>query len=330
LTPRRAAVYGRRITLRTGWATVARRTPATYRRRMATDLHAPTNVTTKYPRPPFPTAKQSGPGSVSEMEPRPDHGEESYRGTGRLAGRRAIITGADSGIGRAVAIAYAREGADVVLNYLPDEEPDAQEVAELIRAEGRTAACLPADISDEESCRRLIDDGASALGGLDLLVMVAGGMPTVDSLDDFDTDVWHRLVDTNLSSLFWLSKAALPHLGPGASIIATSSEQAFQPSPSLLEYAVTKAGIANWVRGAAQQLAERGIRVNGVAPGPFWTPLQPVSDPPEKLESFGGEGPYGRPGQPVEIASTYVYLASQDASYTSGEIVAVTGGVPVH
>ncbi len=297
---------------------------------MATDLYAPTNVTTKYPAPPFPAAKQSGPGTVAEMEPRPDHGEESYRGTGRLVGRRAIITGADSGIGRAVAIAYGREGADVVLNYLPDEEQDAQEVAELIRAEGRTAECLPGDLADEDFCRRLVEDGAHALGGLDLLVMVAGQMPTVDSIEDFDTAVWRRLVDTNLSSLFWLTKAALPHLGAGSSIIATASEQAFTPSPTLLEYAVTKAGIANWVRGAAAQLAERGIRVNGVAPGPFWTPLQPVSDPPEKLEHFGDSGPYGRPGQPVEIASTYVYLASQDASYTSGEVVAVTGGVPVH
>ncbi|MGN6325583.1 SDR family oxidoreductase [Pseudolysinimonas sp.] len=297
---------------------------------MATDLYAPTDVTTKYPGPPFPAAKQTGPGTVAEMEPRPDHGEESYRGSGRLAGRRALITGADSGIGRAVAIAFAREGADVVLNYLPDEEQDAQEVAELVRAAGRTAECRPGDIAGEETCRRLVADTVAALGGLDLLVMVAGQMPTVDSLEDFDTEVWHRLVDTNLSSLFWLSKAALPHLEPGASIIATSSEQGFQPSPSLLEYAVTKAGIANWVRGAAQQLAERGIRVNGVAPGPFWTPLQPVSDPPEKLEQFGGQTPYGRPGQPVEIASTYVYLASQDASFTSGEVVAVTGGVPVH
>jgi NAD(P)-dependent dehydrogenase (short-subunit alcohol dehydrogenase family) len=296
----------------------------------STDLYAPTNVATKYPAPPFPAPKQSGPGSVSEMDPTPDHGERSYRGTGRLTGRRAIITGADSGIGRAVAIAYGREGADVVLSYLPDEEEDAQQVAELVRAEGRTAECLPGDLADEGYCTRLVEEGAGALGGLDLLVMVAGQMPTVDGIEDFDTAVWRRLVDTNLSSLFWLTKAAVPHFGPGASVIATASEQAFTPSPSLIEYAVTKAGIANWVRGMAQQLAGRGIRVNGVAPGPFWTPLQPVSDPPEKIEHFGEGAPYGRPGQPVELASTYVYLASQDASYTSGEVVAVTGGTPVH
>jgi NAD(P)-dependent dehydrogenase (short-subunit alcohol dehydrogenase family) len=257
-----------------------------------TDLYAPTNVATKYPAPPFPPAKQSGPGTVTRMDPTPDHGEQSYRGTGRLTGRRAIVTGADSGIGRAVAIAYGREGADLVLSYLPDEEEDAQQVAELVRAEGRTAECLPGDLADEDYCT--------------------------------------RLVDTNLSSLFWLTRAAVRHFEPGASVIATASEQAFTPSPTLIEYAVTKAGIANWVRGMAQQLAERGIRVNGVAPGPFWTPLQPVSDPPEKLEHFGEGGPYGRPGQPVELASTYVYLASQDASYTSGEVVAVTGGTPVH
>lgn len=297
---------------------------------MTTDLYEPANVATKYPGPPFPPAKQEGPGSVREMDPVPDHGERSYRGSGRLSGRRAIITGADSGIGRAVAIAYGREGADLVLSYLPDEEQDAQEVAQLLRAEGRTVECLPGDLADEQYCARLIDEGAAALGGLDLLVMVAGQMPTVDGIEDFDTAVWRRLVDTNLSSLFWLSRAAIPHLGAGASIIATSSQQGFHPSPSLIEYAVTKAGIANWVRGMAQQLAERGIRVNGVAPGPFWTPLQPVSDPPEKLEHFGEGAPYGRPGQPVEIASTYVYLASQDASYTSGEVVAVTGGTPVH
>jgi NAD(P)-dependent dehydrogenase (short-subunit alcohol dehydrogenase family) len=295
-----------------------------------TDLYAPTNVATKYPAPPFPPAKQSGPGTVTRMDPTPDHGEQSYRGTGRLTGRRAIVTGADSGIGRAVAIAYGREGADLVLSYLPDEEEDAQQVAELVRAEGRTAECLPGDLADEDYCTRLVEEGARALGGLDLLVMVAGQMPTVDSIEHFDTAVWRRLVDTNLSSLFWLTRAAVRHFEPGASVIATASEQAFTPSPTLIEYAVTKAGIANWVRGMAQQLAERGIRVNGVAPGPFWTPLQPVSDPPEKLEHFGEGGPYGRPGQPVELASTYVYLASQDASYTSGEVVAVTGGTPVH
>ena len=295
-----------------------------------TDLYAPADVTSKYPRPPFPEQDQSGPGSVEQMRPVPDHGEESYRGSGRLAGRKALITGADSGIGRAVAIAFGREGADVALSYLPDEADDAQTVAELIRADGGKAALLPGDLADEDYCTELVARAADELGGIDLLVMVAGQMPTVDGIGDFDTVVWRRLVDTNLSSLFWLTKAALPHLTPGASIIATSSQQGYQPSPSLVEYAVTKAGISNWVRAMAQQLVEKGIRVNGVAPGPFWTPLQPVSDPMEKLVNFGEESPYGRPGQPVEIASTYVYLASQDASYTSGEVIAVTGATPIH
>lgn len=295
------------------------------------DLYEPTNVATKYPQPPFPVQQQSSPGLQSEMNPRPDHGEESYVGSGRLKGRRALITGADSGIGRAVAIAFAREGADIALSYLPEEQTDADTVAELVRAEGRKAELLPGDIASEEFCRALVEKSAAALGGIDLLVMVAGQMPYVDSIADFNTDVWRRLVDTNLSSLFWLSKAAIPHFGPGASIIATASQQSFHPAPTLVEYAVTKAGIANWVRGMAQQLAPEGIRVNAVAPGPFWTPLQPVSNPPEMVENFGAEeAAYKRPGQPVELSSTYVYLASQDASYTSGETVAVTGGTPVH
>lgn len=295
------------------------------------DLYEPTNVATKYPQPPFPPQKQAGPGLQSEMDPKPDHGEESYRGSGRLTGRRALITGADSGIGRAVAIAYAREGADIVLNYLPDEQSDAESVAQLIRAEGRTAELVPGDLASEDFCVSLVHKAVETLGGIDLLVMVGGQMPNVDGIADFDSAVWQRLVDTNLSSLFWLTKAAKPHFGLGASIIATASQQAFNPSPTLIEYAVTKAGIANWVRGLAQQLAEEGIRVNGVAPGPFWTPLQPVSNPPEMVENFGAEeAAYKRPGQPVELSSTYVYLASQDASYTSGEIIAVTGGTPVH
>lgn len=295
------------------------------------DLYAPTNVATKYPRPPFPKQHQDGPGLQSAMSPAPDHGEQSYRGSNRLPGRRALITGADSGIGRAVAIAFAREGADIVLNYLPEEQSDAEEVAALIRAEGRVAELVPGDLADEAFNVELVDRTVTTLGGIDLLVMVAGQMPNVNGIADFDTKVWKRLVDTNLSSLFWLTKAAKPHFGPGASIIATASQQAFQPAPTLVEYAVTKAGIANWVRGMAPQLAEEGIRVNAVAPGPFWTPLQPVSNPPEMVENFGGdEAAFGRPGQPVELSSTYVYLASQEASYTSGEIIAVTGGTPVH
>lgn len=295
-----------------------------------TDLYTPQNVATKFPQPPFDPQQQPVPGSIFEMTPRPDHGEDSYRGTRRLAGRKALITGGDSGIGRAVAIAFGREGADVALNYLPEEQTDADDTARYASDSGSKVELLPGDLTDEAFCIQLVADTVAAIGGLDLLVMIGGKMPTVSSIDDFDTEVWNDLVRLNLSSLFWLTKAARPHFGPGASIIATSSVQGFNPSPDLVEYAVTKAGIANFVRGMSKQLAEEGIRVNGVAPGPFWTPLQPSSVPNEKIESFGGESGYGRPGQPVEIASTYVYLASQDASYTSGEIVAVTGATPVH
>ena len=269
-----------------------------------TDLTAPTNVATKYPQPPFKQQQQSGAGSLLRMDPVPDHGEQSYRGSGKLTGRRALITGGDSGIGRAVAIAFAREGASV--------------------------ARIIGDLSDETFNTQLVEQTVAALGGIDLLVMVAGEMPTVNGIEDFDTATFDHLMRTNIYSLFWLAKAAKPHLGPGASIITTSSIQGFNPTPDLVEYAVTKAGIANWTRAMAQQLAEDGIRVNGVAPGPFWTPLQPSSVPVEKIESFGGESAFGRPGQPVELCSTYVYLASQESSYTSGETIVVSGGTPVH
>jgi NAD(P)-dependent dehydrogenase (short-subunit alcohol dehydrogenase family) len=295
-----------------------------------TDLYAPTNPTTKYPQPPFDDTKQPGPGDFREMDPAPDHGEQSYVGHGRLEGRTALITGGDSGIGRAVAIAYAREGADLVLNYLPDEQQQAESTAELVRDAGRTCELVPGDLADEAFNVQLVETAVATLGRIDVLVMVGGQMPTVSSIDDFDTATWQRVVDTNLSSLFWLTKAARPHLGEGAAIITTSSIQGFNPSPDLAEYAVTKAGIANFTRAMAQQLAEQGVRVNGVAPGPFWTPLQPASVPPEKLEQFGAQVPYGRPGQPVELSGLYVHLASQESSYTSGETFVVSGGLSVH
>ncbi|BDZ48945.1 NAD(P)-dependent oxidoreductase [Frondihabitans sucicola] len=297
---------------------------------MTDSMYTPQDPTTQYPGPPFEKQQQSGPGDVHDMKPRPDHGEESYVGFGRLAGRKALVTGADSGIGRAVAIAFAREGADVALAYLPEEETQAKEVEKLVQDAGRTAVLIPGDLQDEAYNTELVEKTVEALGGLDVLALVAGVMPTVDSIDDFETETLDHVLKANIYSLFWTTKAAMKHLKPGASIITTSSIQGFVPSPSLAEYAVSKAGIANWTRAMAQQLAERGIRVNGVAPGPVWTPLQPAFVPPEKIESFGEEAAYGRPGQPAELAPPFVFLASQESSYVSGETIAVTGGTPTH
>ena len=297
---------------------------------MTTDSYTPQNPLDLYPRPPFKAQQQPVPGDGRKMEPQPDHGEESYVGHGRLAGRKAFITGGDSGIGRAVAIAFAREGADVAINYLPEEQGEAEDTAGWIENAGQKAVLLSGDISKEDVNYQLVDDAADALGGLDLLVMVGGIMPTVDSIDDLDTGVLDHVMKTNVYSLFWLTKAAKKHFSPGAAIITTSSVQAFDASPSLIEYAVSKAGIANFTRGMAGQLAPEGIRVNGVAPGPIWTPLQPSSVPTDKIESFGDQVPFGRPGQPAELASTYVYLASQESSYTSGETIIVNGGEPGH
>ena len=297
---------------------------------MTSDIYSPQNPLDLYPRPPFKAQQQPVPGDGRKMDPQPDHGEESYVGHGRLAGRKALITGGDSGIGRAVAIAFAREGADVAINYLPEEQGEAEDTAGWIENAGQKAVLLPGDISKEDFDYQLVDDAAAALGGLDLLVMVAGIMPTVDSIDDLDTGVLDHVLKTNVYSLFWLTKAAKKHFSPGAAIITTSSVQGFDASPSLVEYAVSKAGIANFTRGMAGQLAPEGIRVNGVAPGPIWTPLQPSSVPEEKIESFGDQVPFGRPGQPAELASTYVYLASQESSYTSGETIVVSGGKALH
>jgi NAD(P)-dependent dehydrogenase (short-subunit alcohol dehydrogenase family) len=293
-------------------------------------MYTPQDPTTQFPRPPFPAQQQSAPGDVRKMDPAPDHGETSYVGNGRLPGRKALVTGADSGIGRAVAIAYAREGADVALSYLPEEQAQAEEVAALIEKEGRKAVLLPGDLQDEAVDQQIVEKTVAELGGLDILVINAGVMPTVDSIDDFETATLDHVLKANIYPLFWLTKAASPHLKPGASIITTSSIQGFVPSPSLAEYAVSKAGIANWTRAMAQQLIERGIRVNGVAPGPIWTPLQPSSVPNEKIESFGDETPIGRAGQPVELAPPFVFLASQESSYVIGETIAVTGGSPTH
>jgi NAD(P)-dependent dehydrogenase (short-subunit alcohol dehydrogenase family) len=285
---------------------------------------------TKYPRPPFETQPQPVPGLARQMNPKPDHGETSYKGSGRLAGLRALITGADSGIGRAAAIAFAREGADIALNYLPSEEADAREVVALIEQAGRRAFALPGAINDEGFCNRLIDQAAEQLGGLDSLVLVAGHQQACESIADLTTAQLDETYKTNVYSMVWLCKAAIPLMKPGATIINTSSIQAYQPSPSLLDYAGTKAAIAVFTKALAKQVAEKGIRVNAVAPGPIWTPLQSSGgQPAEKIPEFGSKSVFGRPGQPAELAGVYVLLASEESSYITGEIYGVTGGNPL-
>ncbi len=294
-----------------------------------TDQYTFQDPTTQYDKPHPPKQHQDGPGLASAMTPKPDHGEDTYRGTGRLAGRKALITGADSGIGRAVAIAYAREGADVALSYLPEEEADAKEVVELVRQAGRTAVALPGDITDEEFCKQLVATAATELGGLDVLVNVAGKQQETESIADLTTEQFDETFRTNVYAMFWLSKAALEHLPAGGSIINTSSIQAYSPSPILVDYASTKAAINTFSKALAQQVGTKGIRVNVVAPGPVWTPLQTAGgQPPDKLPDFGTQTPLGRAGQPAELAPPYVFLASQESSYVTGETLAVTGGMP--
>jgi len=278
-------------------------------------------------RPPFDEQPMiDWPGLTGAMNPRPDHGEASYRGTGRLAGRRALITGGDSGIGRAIAIAFAREGADVAINYLPEEQPDADEVVELIAEAGRKAAALPGDLRKEAFCRKLIDRSVSALGGLDILVNNAARQQAAKSIEDISSEAFDRTMKTNLYALFWLTKAALPHLKPGACIINTASVVAYEPSETLLDYATTKGGILIFTKALAKQLAPKGIRVNGVAPGPVWTPLQPSGGQlPEDLAEFGADTALKRPGQPAELAPLYVLLATQEPSFSTGQIFGATG-----
>ncbi|MDM7829976.1 SDR family oxidoreductase [Cellulomonas edaphi] len=267
------------------------------------------------------------PGLTDDMSREPDHGEKSYRGSGRLTDKRALITGADSGIGRAVALAYAREGADVVISYLPEEEEDARETMRLIEEAGRRAVPFPGDVRDEEYCRSLVETAVRELGGIDVLVNNAAyQMSQNEGLLGISTEQLDRVLKTNVYALFWITKAAVPHMEPGSSIINTSSIQATQPSPELLDYATTKAAILNFTKGLSQQLGEKGIRVNAVCPGPIWTPLIPATMPEEKVESFGEETPLGRAGQPAELAPAYVFLASQESSYMTGDRIAVTGG----
>ncbi|BCJ76466.1 SDR family oxidoreductase [Catellatospora bangladeshensis] len=272
--------------------------------------------------------QQQPPGTLQEMEHKPDHGEDSYQGHGRLSGKRAVITGGDSGIGRATAIAFAREGADVVIGYLNEHE-DAQETGKLVEDAGRRAVLVPGDLSGREQCEALIDTAVRELGGIDVLVNNAAYQMTHESVEEIPDEEWQHTFDLNITAMFRLVKAALPHLGEGASIINTASVNSDMPRPTLLPYATTKGAIANFTAGLAQLLGDRGIRVNSVAPGPIWTPLIPSTMPPEHVKEFGKNTPLGRPGQPKEVAPVFVLLASDEASYISGAMVPVTGGKPI-
>ena len=297
---------------------------------MPTDLVTPQDPRSLYPGPPSSTEIQSAPATQAGMSEKPDCGEFSYKGSGRLAGRKALLTGADSGIGRAAAIAFAREGADVAICYLPDEQKDAEEVAQYIRDAGRKAVLLAGDVSHEGFCQRLVADAFEQLGGLDILVNNAGRMGKTEGLLETSTERFDTLMKTNIYSIFWITKAALPHLKPGASIINTTSVQAYDPSANVFDYAITKAAIANFTKGLSEPLIEKhGVRINAVAPGPIWTPLQEADGDKDKLKKLGSKTPYKRPGQPVELAPVYVLLASQESSYTTGEIYGVTGGMGI-
>jgi NAD(P)-dependent dehydrogenase (short-subunit alcohol dehydrogenase family) len=284
--------------------------------------------TSKYPRPPYKFERQPWPGLASKMDPPPDHGEKSYKGSGRLMGRKALITGGDSGMGRAAAIAYAREGADVAISYYPTEEPDAKDVMALIRAEGRKAIALPGDLRDPKYCRDIVSKTIAGLGGLDIVVSNAGRQQEFAQITDMPDEEFDWIIKTNIYAPFYILKAAVPHLQPGSTIIATASEQAYDPSPDLYAYAQTKAATMNFVKSLAKALGPKGIRVNGVAPGPVYTPLQISGGATEqKFTNFGGNYPLGRAGQPAELASIYVQLAAEDASYTTGNIYGAGGGM---
>jgi NAD(P)-dependent dehydrogenase (short-subunit alcohol dehydrogenase family) len=298
---------------------------------MSQDQFSPKDPARQYPGP---DEQQSSavryPGATGEMGDRPDHGESSYRGSGRLNGRRAVITGGDSGIGRAVAIAFAREGANVLIAYLPEEEKDAQETVRLVEDAGRKAVAVPGDIRDEAHCHFIVEQAVGGLGGLDILVNNAAyQMAQPGGITDITTEQFDRVMKTNLYAMFWLCRAAAPHMRPGSSIINTSSIQAQQSSAELMDYATTKAGIVAFTKALAQSLADKGIRVNAVAPGPIWTPLIPSTMGQEKVEGFGGQTPLGRAGQPAEVAPAYVFFASAESSYVTGETLGVTGGQPL-
>jgi NAD(P)-dependent dehydrogenase (short-subunit alcohol dehydrogenase family) len=285
--------------------------------------------TTQHPRPEQPVERLEHPGLERDMRQAPDYGEDSYRGSGRLAGRRALVTGGDSGIGRAVALAFAREGADVVISHLPSEQPDADQAVAAVRSAGRQGLSVPGDLTDAGHCRELVARTVDALGGVDIVVNNAAYQMAHEGLEDLGEEEIDHTFRTNIVAMFHVCKAALEHLRPGSAIINTASEQAYKPSPELLAYAATKAAIVNFTQNLGQQLIERGIRVNAVAPGPVWTPLIPATMPAEKVKSFGEQAPIGRAAQPVELAPAYVYLASQESSYVAGATIAVTGGTPL-
>jgi NAD(P)-dependent dehydrogenase (short-subunit alcohol dehydrogenase family) len=293
-----------------------------------TDDRRPQDPVTRHPQPDFPEQEQPHPGFTESMDPRPDHGEESYRGSGLLADRAAVVTGGDSGIGRAVCLAYAREGADVLFTHLPEEADEARETARLIEEAGRKAVAVACDIREEEQCRGLIDRAVAEFGRIDVLVNNAAfQMAQPDGIEAISTEQFDRVMKTNLYGMFWLTRMALPHIPKGGSVINTTSVQAYKPSPPLLDYAMTKGAIVTFTQGLAQMLAPRGIRVNAVAPGPVWTPLIPATMP--DTAEFGKQAPLGRAAQPAEMAPAYVFLASPGASYITAEVVNATGGTPL-
>lgn len=296
---------------------------------MTPDQFTPQDPTTQFPQPEQPNQKLDYPGLESEMSARPDYGEQSYRGSDRLVGRRAVITGGDSGIGRAVALAFAREGADVLIGHLEEEESDARETVSAIEEAGRQAVAMAGDVGDEAHCRALVERAVQEFGGIDLLVNNAAFQMARDSIAEFTAEVIEHTFRTNIFAMFYTCQAALEHMQPGSCIINSASVQAYKPAPRLLDYAATKAAIVNFTASLAQETIEKGIRVNAVAPGPVWTPLIPATMPEEKVVSHGVESPTARAGQPVELAPAYVFLASQESSYINGETIRVTGGVPI-
>ena len=284
----------------------------------------------EYPQPPFPKQPQNKPGFTEPMQPRPDHGEESYKGLGRLKGRKALVTGGDSGLGRAAVIAFVREGAEVTINYLPEEEKDAKSLVELIQKEGGIIHTAPGDLKDHDFCLSLIDQAHEKMGGMDILVNNAGKQVRQEGIDEVSDEQFDETMKTNIYAMFWLSKAALKIMPPGATIINLTSNQGFSPAPYLLDYATSKFAIRGFTEALAQGAIDKGIRVNAIAPGPFWTPLQPSGgQTQDKVQKFGKGTPIGRPGQPAELASTFVFLASQESSYITGEVIGATGGKPI-